>query len=151
MQVLRTGFRRSYRAVTCRGEKTQPSKYNICYFLRGNIAYKVQGTWTFTLVYLFREGSHYTPVESSFYNNDVAAYEPVYSTTASRLPTYNTIDINVSKIFLFSNRTAVAFLSAGNIFNFKNVRDYNYNEDYSSKSSELFSQRVIYFGLIINF
>jgi hypothetical protein len=133
------------------GENKQPSKYNIGYFLRGNIAYKVQGTWTFTLVYLFREGSYYTPIESSFFNNDVGAYEPVYSTTASRLPEYGTLDVNVSKIFLLGNHTAIAFLSAGNIFNFKNVRDYSYNENYSSRSKELFSQRVIYFGLIINF
>ncbi len=133
------------------GEETRPSKYNIRYFLRGNIEYKIQGTWTFTLVYLFREGSYYTPVESSFYNADVLAYEPLYSNTASRLPSYRTVDINFSKIFLLGRRTAVAFLSTGNVFNFKNVRDYRYNEDYSNESRELFSQRVIYFGLIINF
>ena len=133
-------------------EEREPSTYNIHYFVRGNVEYKIQGTWTITAVFLFRQGSYYNPVISASYINWLNAYEPTFASTPERLPDYNTIDISASKIFpLTDNITCIAFVSAGNIPNFKNVRAYTYNFDYSEKEKHLFSQRTLYFGMVMNF
>jgi len=134
------------------GRITAPSPYNIHYFVRGNVEYKIQGTWTITTVFLFRQGSYYYPVTEAPYNEALAVYEPAYTATPERLPSYNTVDVSISKIFLLTQKsTAITFLSAGNILNFKNVRTYNYNFDYTQRNAYLFSLRTFYFGLIVNF
>jgi hypothetical protein len=103
-------------------------------------------------VFLFRQGSYHYPVTNAAYNAPLQAYEPAYAATPDRLPAYNTIDMNVSKIFMLTQKTtAVAFISAGNIINRKNVRTYAYDFDYRTRQESLFSQRTFYCGLIINF
>jgi hypothetical protein len=134
------------------GNISQPSPYNINYFVRGSLEYKVQGTWTITSIFLVRQGSYYQPVSATLYQDDLQAYEPIYSNDVERLPQYQTFDLSVSKIFPFSQQsTAVVFLSSGNIFNFKNVRTYTYNHNYTTRKEYLFSQRTVYFGIVINF
>jgi hypothetical protein len=133
------------------GLGAKPSPYNIHYFLRGNIDYKIQGTWTFTTVFLFRQGSYFPLVAEATYNDSLDVFVPLYTKTV-RLPSYNTIDFSISKIFLLTTKsTAISFISVGNIFDFKNVRGYTYNVDYTIRNQNLFSMRTVYFGIIINF
>ncbi len=127
------------------------SPYDIGYFIRGNVEYKFMGTWTITSVFLFREGSYYTPVISALVDESLNVYKPTFGTPA-RLPNYNSIDLSISKLLLIQKKySSVAFVGLGNLFDFKNVRDYNYNSDYSSQTTDLFSRRTIYFGLVVNF
>lgn len=131
--------------------KTTPSQYDISYFLRGNIEYTIQGTWIINSVFLFRQGSFYQPVTNASFDGTLNVYNPTYG-DSERLPAYHLIDISISKIFLIQKRySTIAFAGLGNIINFKNVRGYAYNFDYSEKEDELFSQRTIYFGMIFNF
>ena len=103
-------------------------------------------------MFLFRQGSYYYPVTATTFRDDLQVYEPITARDPARLPSYNTIDVSVSKIFPLTPRSsAVAFASCGNIFNMKNVRDYTYNYDYSTREAYLFSLRTFYLGLIINF
>jgi hypothetical protein len=133
------------------GLETKSSPYNIHYFLRGNIEYKIQGTWTFTTVFLFRQGSYFPIITQATYSDSLDVFVPLYTKTV-RLPSYNTIDLSISKIFLLTEKsTAISFISAGNIFDFKNVRGYTYNVDYTIRKQNLFSMRTVYFGIIINF
>jgi hypothetical protein len=133
------------------GNKTTSSPFDIRYFIRGNAEYKFAGTWTTTLVFLFREGSFYTPVMMANFNSAVGAYEPVYG-KQERLPNYSLLDFSLSKLFAIGkNGSAVAFCGLSNIPNFNNVRDYSYNFDYSIKTPDLFSLRTIYFGVVVNF
>lgn len=139
-------------AIATQYGDSRPSPYNIHYFVRGNLEYKIQGTWTITTVFLFRQGSYHYPVVATTFRDDLQAYEPTTAQDPARLPAYNTIDTSVSKIFpLMQKSSAVAFASCGNIFNMKNVRDYTYNRDYSKREAYLFSLRTFYLGLIINF
>ncbi|MEP2667399.1 MAG: carboxypeptidase-like regulatory domain-containing protein [Cyclobacteriaceae bacterium] len=127
------------------------SPYDIGYFIRGNVEYKFMGTWTITSVFLFREGSYYTPVISALVDESLNVYKPTFGTPA-RLPNYNSIDLSISKLLLIQKKySSVAFVGLGNLFDFKNVRDYNYNSDYSNQTLDLFSRRTIYFGLVLNF
>ncbi|MBT1700671.1 carboxypeptidase-like regulatory domain-containing protein [Fulvivirgaceae bacterium PWU4] len=139
-------------AIATQSGESQPSPYNIHYFIRGNVEYKIQGTWTITTVFLFRQGSYYYPVTATTFRDDLQVYEPTAAQDPARLPAYNTIDVSVSKIFALTQKSsAVAFASCGNIFNMKNVRDYTYNYDYSKRDAYLFSLRTFYIGIIINF
>jgi hypothetical protein len=139
-------------ATTVKEGGTIPSPYNIHYFLRGNMEYKIKGTWTITTVFLLRQGSYYQPVINTLFHNDLRVYEPVYANDPERLPAYHTVDVSLSKIFLLTQQaTAIAFFSAGNILDFRNVRAYTYNNDYSIRKKNLFSQRTLYFGIIINY
>jgi hypothetical protein len=133
-------------------DRTFSSPYDIHYFLRGNIEYKIRGTWTVTTVFLFRQGSYNQSVSSTIFHDNLQAYEPVYEDDLERLPSYQTVDLSISKIFpLTKTSAAIAFLSMGNLGDFKNVRTYTYSFDYTSRKENLFSKRTLYFGLIINF
>jgi hypothetical protein len=142
----------SLEAIKESGDKKFPSPYDIHYFIRGNVEYKFAGTWTATCVFLFRQGSYFYPVTEATFIPFLNAFEPTYADNPKRLPGYNTIDVSISRIFPLTEKlTAVAFASGGNIGNFKNVRTYSYNFDYTTRKEYLFSQRTLYFGMIINF
>jgi hypothetical protein len=133
------------------GNETTSSPFDIRYFLRGNVEYKFLGTWTATLVFLFREGSFWRPVSGATFNPNLGVFEPTFG-ALSRLPNYSLLDFSVSKLFAVGKEaSAVAFCGLSNIPNFQNVRDYAYNFDYTEKTAELFSLRTIYFGVVINF
>ncbi|MEQ8361476.1 MAG: carboxypeptidase-like regulatory domain-containing protein [Cyclobacteriaceae bacterium] len=127
------------------------SPFDIGYFIRGNVEYKFLGTWTITTVFLFREGSYYTPVISALLDESLNVYQPTFG-RPNRLPNYNAIDLSISKLLLIKKKYAsVAFVGLGNLIDFTNVRDYSYNFDYSNPTANLFSRRTVYFGLVVNF
>ena len=141
----------SLTSLSAHNEKGMGTPYNIGYFIRGNVEYKIQGVWTFSLVFLFRQGSYYYPVDATVYHNDTGLFEPLYAGYPSRLPTYNNIDFSASRIFMMNARTtAIAFFNVGNVGNFRNVRGYEYNFDYTAQRDQLFSRRVVYFGLVLS-
>jgi len=131
-------------------EEASSSPFDIRYFIRGNVEYKFSGTWTATLVFLFREGSFYQPVLNADFNSSVGAFEPTYGQPA-RLPNYNLLDFSISKLLAVGEASAVAFCGLSNLPNFQNVRSYSYNFDYTQKTAEVFSLRTIYFGVVMNF
>lgn len=127
------------------------SRYDIHYFLRGSIEYKFLTTWTVSAIFLKRQGSFHLPVIGSTYHSTLGAYEPSYG-DQSRLPDYNQLDISISKLLLVGKESsAVLFAGIGNIPNFKNVREYSYNYNYTQASEELYSLRTLYFGAVVNF
>jgi hypothetical protein len=126
--------------------------YNISYFVRGNVEYKLNGVWTFTVVFLMRGGSYYSPVDATVFHEDSRLFEPLYSSTPSRLPSYNTVDFSASRIFMLNPKTtAIAFINVSNVADFRNVQSYGYNYDYTVRTDQLFSRRVVYFGMVLSF
>jgi len=135
-------------------ENQFPGKYDLNYFIRGNLNYKLDNFWDVTATFLFRDGQYYQPVENTFFRNDLNVYQPVYVDLSNqqRLPSYQTIDLSVSRLIpLTEKMNIISFASVNNLFNHKNVRDFSYDFTYSQKTENLFSQRTIYFGLVINF
>lgn len=132
-------------------QQWQPSPYNIHYFWRGNVECKWDGTWTASVIFLWRQGSYYNPVISARRHESFNAYVPTYG-TAQRLPPYFLLDVSVSKLFAIGDDyTAVAFAGIANVPNTRNVRGYVYNFNYTQRFEELFSQRSLYFGVSVNF
>lgn len=132
-------------------QKAHSSRYDIHYFFRGSVEYKFLTTWTIAAIFLKRQGSFYLPVVNAVYQIPLGAYEPFYG-AQDRLPDYNQLDISISKLLLVGKESsAVLFAGLGNVPNFKNVREYTYNYDYTQATEELFSLRTLYFGAVVNF
>ena len=103
------------------------------------------------MVFLFRQGSFYSSIQGAEYDPALDVYRPQYA-GPSRLPSYNSVDLSISKYLMMGGQaSAVAFLGIGNLANFTNVRGYSYNFDYSQVTPTLFSQRTIYFGIVVSF
>ena len=99
-----------------------------------------------------RDGVNYVPITSSSYVDEFDVYQPFFSESADRRPSYLNFGLSVSKIFLISEEVSIiGFASVTNITNHQNVRNYSYSRDYSTKEPNLFSQRTFYFGAVINF
>lgn len=131
-----------------------PNKYDLDYFIRGNLEWKINTNWTVNSTFSFRQGNYYQPFISASFDQNLDVYRPEYSsvTDQERLPDYGIIDISLSRMIPFSeNLNIICFGSVNNILNKENIRSYRYNFDYTEKSSSLFSQRTVYFGAVINF
>lgn len=131
-----------------------PNAFDLDYFIRGNLEWRLNAKWTFNSTFSFRQGNYYQPFELAIFEPEINAYRPEFSglTSQERLPEYGTIDINVSRMFPISEKVnIIAFGSMNNILNKENVRTYTYIFDYSDRSASLFSQRTVYLGAVINF
>ncbi len=131
-----------------------PNKYDLNYFVRGNLEWRVNANWALNSTFSFRQGNYYQPLSNTSFDTNLVVFRPEYAavTNQSRLPDYGIVDLSISRIIPISEAlNIIAFGSMNNVLNTKNIRSYSYNFDYSEKTSSLFSQRTIYFGAIINF
>ena len=135
-------------------EVTFPSQTDLNYFIRSSISYTFIGNLNISAVILMHQGTYYQPVTGSTLDNITNTYIPVYSdkTEMKRLPDYSKIDLNISRIFSINDSwNIIGFLGINNLTNKNNVREINYNNDYTQSFNEYFSKRTIYFGGVINF
>ncbi len=131
-----------------------PNAFDLDYFVRGNLEWRLNANWTFNSTFSFRQGNYYQPFTRAVFEPEVDAFRPEFSglTNQSRLPDYGTIDISLSRMIPISEKVnIIAFGTMNNILNRENIRTYTYNFDYSERSTSLFSQRTVYFGAVINF
>lgn len=136
------------------GQINYSSEYDLKYFIKGGMEYKLPGSWTITLRYIFRQGILYQPVLYSAFDNNLEVYQPIFDSLDKKIrySSYNLIDFSLSKLFPISEElTIVTFGSINNTFNFKNLRSYIYNFDYSNRTPNYYNQRTIYFGAVFYF
>jgi len=139
---------------TTHNESSYPSTYDLDYFVRGNLKYQFNSYWSITGNFLLRDGRYYHPLETAVYDAGMEVYRPSFvpNSQQERQPDYQIIDISISRLIpIKENLNMIAFASVSNITNHKNIRDYTYNFDYSKRKENLFTQRSIYFGAVINF
>ncbi|MFC2151613.1 carboxypeptidase-like regulatory domain-containing protein [Bacteroidota bacterium] len=150
-------FQFSFTAVDAQienGTEKYPSNYDLDYFVRSVIKYSMKDNFEISAIYVFRQGSHYLPVESSLYDASLNAYSPVYMSwdESQRLPDYHKIDLLISKFWVVNPDLAIVFYAnASNLLNTNNVREKNYNSTYSETFNELYSKRTVYFGVSVMF
>jgi len=131
-----------------------PSDYDLDYFIRGVIKYKLKDIVELNAIYIFRQGCYYKPIVGSTFIDSFDIYSPEYSSweNAKRLPDYHKLDITATKYWVLNaNFALVVYGSISNIFNTDNVMSKNYNSDYSESFNELYSKRTYYFGVSIMF
>lgn len=130
------------------------SPFDLSYFGRANLQYKFGGNWVVSAFSLFRQGSFFRPVAGAQFNPLWMVYEPrfVPVTGQQRLPAYFNMSMNVSKVISLSDKLMMVFFaSVDNLTNNLNVRDYNYNFDYTTRTEERFAQRTAFLGCVLNF
>jgi len=133
-------------------EVRYPSSYDLSYFLRTSIQYQWNGMWTVSMIYWQRQGRYYLPVSQSLLDETTQNYYPIYVSQheGKRLPDYHRMDVSISRIMDVGFGSAVVFVSANNLLDIKNIRDYNYNFDYSERFEEYLNRRVFFFGVVLN-
>ncbi len=131
-----------------------PTEFDLSYFVRGSFEYAFPANWSLNTIFLLRQGVPYTPLSAVQFNSQLNVYQPIYSqhTNSQRLPGYSVVDLSLNKLWPVNEQLVVIFFAtAGNILNKENVREINYNFDYSQEVNEHFSRRIIYFGAVLNF
>ncbi|MEM9675818.1 MAG: hypothetical protein AAF992_24725, partial [Bacteroidota bacterium] len=150
---LRTQISYTYLNATVQEDEASfPTPYDLNYFIRGSFTYKLNSQWSLSSIFIHRQGTLYQPVVDRLWNSDLEVFAPTYASAnqALRLPDYNVMDLSISRIWPLSEKlSAVAFGNINNVLNHRNVRNINYNQDYSQPFNELFSQRIFYAGIII--
>lgn len=105
------------------------------------------------MTYRFATGRPYTPIIDAFQPEDQNYYIPTEGNINSqRLPDFHRLDLNLSYYHMLPNNQSITFyLSVSNALNRKNITDYAYNQDYTSKSPVYSNyQRFFYFGITAN-
>lgn len=113
--------------------------------------YKIANIWTIGALYKQRQGRYYQPILSASFNPTLQVYEPVYTSISEgeRLPDYHLLDVSISKLQATTFGSMIIYASANNVFNFNNIRSYNYNQDYSEAIAERYGRRVVFFGAVL--
>jgi len=133
-------------------EISYPSEHDLSYFLRTTLSYKINGVWDIGAVYWQRQGRYYLPVSQTIMDDETNNFVPIYAAQNEglRIPDYHRMDISISRIFGLPFGSAIVYANANNLLDFKNVRTYNYNADYSERFAEYLNRRTIFFGVVLN-
>ncbi len=135
-------------------ESRYPSPFDLAYFIRGNIEFEMPGDLMFNSTFIYRQGTHFQPLNMASFNPELGLYEPTFlsKNQMKRLPDYLLVDLNMSRIWTINDTMGlVTFVGINNLLDRKNIRGINYNMDYSQPFDELFSQRTFFFGGVLNF
>lgn len=131
-----------------------PNAFDLDYFIRGNLAWKINGSWTCNSNFSFRQGNYYRPFSMAEFERDLSVFRPEFSSPENqvRLPDYGIMDISLTKSIPVSEKlNIIVFGTINNVLNRGNIREFTYNFDYTEMSSALYQQRTVYFGAIVNF
>ena len=118
--------------------------------------YSPAATWEVGAKWQYRTGNPYTPVLDANLGTDPRNGEPIYfpvyaEINSARFPPYHRLDVKFSKAFRFESWEIGFFLELLNIYNRKNLLDFNYSEDYSEKD-EIYQFPILpYLGVTTEF
>ena len=116
--------------------------------------YSPTSTWEIGAKWQYRTGNPYTPVLGADLKidprNGESIYVPIYAeTNSARFPAYHRLDAKISKAFRFDNWQMSVFLELLNVYNRKNLLDYNYSDDYTEKDDIYQFPIIPYLGITV--
>ncbi len=125
-----------------------PSPHDLGYYLRAQLKWNLPKWFEFNAIYKHRQGRYYLPITGRSYHQPTDTHIPEYANLddGQRLSDYCLLDVSFSRMFSLGNGVFIAFLSVNNVLDFKNLRGYEYNRDYSENKANYFSRRVLFFG-----
>jgi len=136
-------------------EEMTKSNYDITHNLSLVLKYRISAETEIGVNYKLATGQPFTPVASSEYIPAYKVYKPIYGKKNSdSFPTYKRLDFRISYFFsLFNKKFSIIYLEAINILSIKNIFNYRYNENYTSrkKVESYFGRRTLVLGAIVNF
>jgi len=118
--------------------------------------YKLSDTWKAGIKWLFSTGKPFTSID--YVNQTVDPYtgEVLYFPVEGkfnnkRFPNYSCLDIRIEKKFKWLGLEFDSYLEIINVFNSKNVYDYQYNQDYSDRKTTYQLPLIPVLGLATDF
>lgn len=134
---------------------SRPGIYDLNYFIRSGIEYAFAPYWTLSGRMLWRQGVYHNSINEIIYRDDLNVFEPTFfpiAHTSDRLPYYQIIDVNLSRLFTIGEAMqGVVYGSVSNLLNRENVRGYTYDFTYEKPQQELLGLRTFYVGLVLTF
>lgn len=129
-----------------------PSPYDLGHYLRGIVKYDIPDWFEVNIVLRHRQGRYFRPLLDSSFDPVTQTFIPDYApiTEGQRLPDYRGFDVSLSRIIPLSFGGLIVFLSANNVMDFKNIRRYTYNFDYSNAGKEYYNRRVFFAGVVLS-
>ncbi|MBC6994032.1 carboxypeptidase-like regulatory domain-containing protein [Neolewinella lacunae] len=127
--------------------------FDVPFFLRSTAQYQAPGGWTFGLSSIWRAGTLYSPLQAVRFNEALELYAPIFGPAEMprRLPNYFLLNANVSKLIpLGESWSVLAFANLNNAFDYENPSGVAYNFDYTASRFELFSRRLLFLGVMVN-
>ena len=125
---------------------------DIDYFVKGSLTYFKKG-WNLAISAITRPGTYFTDIESSVFNEDAMAFEPVFATAfnTEQLNNYFRLDFSANKSIDIGKHQLITYFSINNLLDRQNQRNIIFNTDFSEFSSEFFPERLFYFGAVFIF
>ena len=119
-------------------------------------SYKLTPTWEIGAKWQYRTGNPYTPVTGTRLEphptTSQLRHVPVYGETNSRrVAPFQRLDLRISKSFIYERWRWGIFLEIFNVFNHKNVLEFDYNEDYTDQEIIHQLPLIPYVGVTVEF
>ena len=151
---LKTGISvASVNSILKTGDGEYPSPHDLGHYFRMLVKYDIPGWFEMNAVLRHRQGKYYLPLSGVSFDEFTQTYSPFYraTTEGDRLPDYRGFDLGLSRLIPLKFGGLIVFASVNNVLDFKNVRRYNYNFDYSSRQEEYYNRRVFFGGVVLSF
>jgi hypothetical protein len=128
---------------TIRSNFDQPVVFNLV----GN--YKLPRDWTLGAAWRYHSGAAYTPIVGGVLRpGSTTDYLPVHgATNSARFPPYHRLDLRLGRDFAFRGWKLNTYVELINAYNRKNVDEYRYSRDFSSREPVYQLPRLISFGV----
>lgn len=130
----------------------QPGQGDLGGYFRTSLQYRHSSALIFGLYYAARNGVFETPIVRGIPAAGADWVVPVFG-TPSRLPRYESLDVNVAYILprAILGRRPISFLAISNMLDEENIQSYVYNDSYEKISPRFYQGRVISAGVVIAF
>ncbi|MBN2244805.1 MAG: TonB-dependent receptor [Candidatus Aminicenantes bacterium] len=128
------------------------SPYEITHSLTGIFKLKFDSV-NLGVRFSYATGLPYTPLAGREWDAENETYVPNWGVPfSSRFPSYQRMDLNGSKSFIFQNRMLIFYFGITNLLNRKNILHYEYSSDYSARNNSysIFG-RSIFLGIYVPF
>ncbi|MEE9320996.1 MAG: TonB-dependent receptor [Granulosicoccus sp.] len=116
--------------------------------------YKASPKWNFGSKLWMHSGAPFTPITGASENADnPGLFDPEYGgINSERLPMFSRLDVRVDRIFQQrANKQISVYTEILNVFDNKNVSGYDYNRDYSERTSVAQLPRILSLGIKATF
>ena len=134
-------------------EGVYPTPYDFGHYLRMLVKYDIPGWFEISTVVRHRQGRYFQPLAGAVFDEHTGTFLPEFSPVnqGGRLPAYRAWDLSLSRMVGLGDTGLIVFASLNNVLDFKNVRRYTYNFDYSRAMEEYYNRRVVFLGGVWSF